>query len=108
MVALLTIATLAAGCGGSTSRTASGADRSTSSVTASVPETPRKTDDGDRPASSVAASTPDRPGETGPVDRPDGPIASVAGVTDGDTLSVEVDGTLERVRLIGIDAPERW
>jgi hypothetical protein len=30
----------------------------------------------------------------------------VAGVTDGDTLSVEVDGTLERVRLIGIDAPE--
>ncbi|HMS46479.1 thermonuclease family protein [Candidatus Microthrix sp.] len=27
-------------------------------------------------------------------------------MTDGDTLSVEVDGTLERVRLIGIDAPE--
>ena len=32
--------------------------------------------------------------------------AQVVDVYDGDTLTVELDGTRERVRLIGIDAPE--
>ena len=33
-------------------------------------------------------------------------IAEVIDVYDGDTLTVELDGVRERVRLIGIDAPE--
>lgn len=32
----------------------------------------------------------------------------VAWVSDGDTLAVRIDGGVERVRLIGIDAPEVW
>ncbi len=32
--------------------------------------------------------------------------ATVIYVTDGDTIGVEIDGTDERVRLIGIDTPE--
>lgn len=34
------------------------------------------------------------------------PNATLVYVTDGDTIGVEVDGTEERVRLIGIDTPE--
>lgn len=42
---------------------------------------------------------------------PDGPgadavVAQVAGVVDGDTLRVRIDGRTERVRVIGIDTPE--
>lgn len=35
------------------------------------------------------------------------PTFRVVWVADGDTLEVEIDGREERVRLIGIDAPER-
>lgn len=35
-----------------------------------------------------------------------GPLLAVVGVTDGDTLRVRVGGTVERVRVIGINAPE--
>ena len=35
-----------------------------------------------------------------------GTLASVVSVTDGDTLTVELNGVNERVRLIGINAPE--
>ncbi|MEZ5373880.1 MAG: lamin tail domain-containing protein [Microthrixaceae bacterium] len=41
-------------------------------------------------------------------DRPESAeVATVIEVTDGDTLRVRVDGAEERVRLIGIDTPER-
>jgi micrococcal nuclease len=36
----------------------------------------------------------------------DGVSAVVAGVTDGDTITIRVDGRRERVRYIGLDAPE--
>lgn len=36
----------------------------------------------------------------------EGTLASVVSVTDGDTLTVEFNGSNERVRLIGINAPE--
>lgn len=36
----------------------------------------------------------------------EGDIARVVAVVDGDTLRVSVDGTTERLRIIGIDAPE--
>ena len=37
----------------------------------------------------------------------DGEHGTVSRVVDGDTLRVRIDGSNERVRLIGIDAPER-
>jgi endonuclease YncB( thermonuclease family) len=38
---------------------------------------------------------------------PDGEVARVVDVTDGDTIKVEMaDGTIERLRYIGIDTPE--
>jgi micrococcal nuclease len=36
----------------------------------------------------------------------DGPLYPVVSVADGDTVTVSIDGVRERVRLIGIDAPE--
>ena len=35
-----------------------------------------------------------------------GPLVAVVGVSDGDTIRVRVGGATERVRVIGIDAPE--
>lgn len=38
--------------------------------------------------------------------RPDGAEAAVVRVADGDTITVELNGRQERVRYIGVDAPE--
>lgn len=35
-----------------------------------------------------------------------GPLYDVLGVSDGDTIKVSIDGVSERIRIIGIDAPE--
>lgn len=56
----------------------------------------------------VASWFTPRPGGDGPA----GPgsaleLAAVERVVDGDTLVVRLDGAVERVRLIGIDAPEQ-
>lgn len=40
-------------------------------------------------------------------DRPDPGVWEVVSVTDGDTIVVRRDGVEERVRLLGIDTPER-
>lgn len=39
---------------------------------------------------------------------PEGPLewGTVIGVADGDTITVEIDGDRERVRYVGVDAPE--
>lgn len=82
-VALLTVSPLLAGC----ADTAGGAD--------------------------VSATSTVTPSEREPLGGPgvdgsrSGQFATVTGVSDGDTLSVEIDGTPEHVRLIGIDTPER-
>jgi micrococcal nuclease len=52
------------------------------------------------PAASSSSTT------TRPTQDPRGPLLAVAGVTDGDTIKVRVNGTTERVRVIGIDTPE--
>ena len=52
----------------------------------------------------VAESGERGPAHTESADRTQ--IARVVGVADGDTIRVEVDGTTERLRIIGIDAPE--
>ncbi|MDO5633439.1 MAG: thermonuclease family protein [Micrococcus sp.] len=44
--------------------------------------------------------------EAVPEAAPEAVTAQVTRVIDGDTLEVEVDGARERVRLVGIDAPE--
>ena len=41
-----------------------------------------------------------------PVDTVMSANASVVDVVDGDTVDLDIDGTVERVRLIGIDTPE--
>jgi len=45
-------------------------------------------------------------GWTGPWTCTTGTLARVVSVTDGDTLSVDLNGTTERIRLIGVNAPE--
>jgi endonuclease YncB( thermonuclease family) len=35
-------------------------------------------------------------------------LGKVLAVSDGDTFTMEVDGAKVRVRICGIDAPERW
>ena len=59
----------------------------------------------------VVAVLTERPGSgsppTGASSAPaDATSAAVIGVTDGDTIVVDVDGGRERVRYIGVDAPE--
>ena len=48
------------------------------------------------------------PAATAAPERTRGTVVSgeVAYVTDGDTIAVQIEGTLTRIRLIGIDAPE--
>lgn len=47
------------------------------------------------------------PSEAGGIGPPDGSVTgTVVHVTDGDTIVVELGGTTERVRYIGLDAPE--
>lgn len=36
----------------------------------------------------------------------DNPLRRVAGIIDGDTIKVDIDGKIEKVRLIGLDTPE--
>jgi micrococcal nuclease len=52
------------------------------------------------PGGATSASAP--AGPTGPLT----PNATLVYVTDGDTIGVEIDGTEERIRMIGIDTPE--
>jgi micrococcal nuclease len=61
-------------------------------------------------ADRVAAPDPP-PGPTSPLASPTGgaplePTGTVTRHTDGDTLRISIDGTEEKVRLIGIDTPE--
>ncbi|KGN40303.1 thermonuclease family protein, partial [Knoellia aerolata] len=51
-------------------------------------------------AASAPTPAPARPRAAAAV------LVPVVGVTDGDTIRVRIDGTTERVRLIGIDTPE--
>ena len=60
------------------------------------------TSPGDTGASIAPSATAPRAPSEG-----DGATAEVLEVIDGDTLEVRVDGTVERVRLIGINTPER-
>jgi micrococcal nuclease len=57
---------------------------------------------------SAAPATPATSARPHPELRPDGETqaASLVRVTDGDTIVVDIDGTRERVRYVGIDAPE--
>lgn len=65
-------------------------------------------------ALAIACGTP--PPEAGDIRDARGPVATFAGggrtvevvrVLDGDTIDVRIDGTTERVRLLGVDTPER-
>ncbi|HLS45164.1 MAG TPA: thermonuclease family protein [Ornithinicoccus sp.] len=53
----------------------------------------------DRDPDSDDGSKPAAPAEWGP-------LYDVLGVSDGDTIKVSIDGVSERIRIIGIDAPE--
>jgi len=54
---------------------------------------------------TAACDTPSPPRST-TIDTVVASNAVVVGVVDGDTIDVDIDGTSERVRLIGIDTPE--
>ncbi|USQ76031.1 thermonuclease family protein [Ornithinimicrobium cryptoxanthini] len=66
-------------------------------------------DAGDGDAGGGAAADRDA-GDDQPADADSpaewGPLYDVLSVYDGDTIAVSIDGTRERVRIIGIDAPE--
>lgn len=66
----------------------------------SIP-TPRVT------AAPTPTSTPTATPTATPSPRPTGVVAHVLHVVDGDTIDVQVNGYLERVRLLKVDTPER-
>lgn len=58
---------------------------------------------------SAPAATPDVPASEGDIEGADATPAAlvpVVGISDGDTIKVRIAGRTERVRVIGIDAPE--
>lgn len=57
------------------------------------------------PATPAPQASPET-GEGGPGSAADADTYPVVGITDGDTIEVRVGATTERVRLIGLDAPE--
>lgn len=61
-----------------------------------------------RPLPPPSTARPPEPATQVPSLRPNGPTttATVLRVVDGDTIEVEVDGSIEKVRYIGIDTPE--
>lgn len=61
-------------------------------------------DAGDRDAAEPKAEGDQPADEDSPAEW--GPLYEVLSVYDGDTIAVSIDGTKERVRIIGIDAPE--
>jgi micrococcal nuclease len=58
------------------------------------------------PEPSTAAPAPSEEPSQAPPPAAEGVVVPVVGVVDGDTLRVRVDGVTERVRIIGLDAPE--
>ncbi len=77
---------------------------STSGVSTSPSPSPSRTV---APVAPSKTSAPPPVSSTSrPTQDPRGPLLAVAGVTDGDTIKVRVDGTTERIRVIGIDTPE--
>ncbi|GAA4890047.1 thermonuclease family protein [Tessaracoccus lubricantis] len=55
----------------------------------------------------TAAPTPSESPTEGPAAAAVGGLVRVAGIIDGDTIDVRIDGVRTRVRVIGIDTPER-
>ena len=73
--------------------------------------TPASGESGAVGADATAGPTAEATGSAPPPSEPPGPqaggiVVPVVGVVDGDTLRVRVDGVTERLRLIGLDAPE--
>ena len=61
----------------------------------------------DEAGSATAAPTaPAASATSGSDEAEEGVVVPVVGIVDGDTLRVRVDGVTERVRVIGLDAPE--
>lgn len=90
---VITFALLLAGCATSTVDTDSAADNG----------------DSDAPTLSLAPTSSAAPSAAPPTvpDQADlEPNASIERVVDGDTIIVEINGSRERVRLLGIDTPE--
>lgn len=67
---------------------------------------PSQPDDAPTASASDTSSPPGSPPASAPLTA-EAPRVEVVDVIDGDTLDVRVDGTVERIRLIGINTPER-
>lgn len=100
-VALTAAAALVAGCEGS----APDASPRTSAAPALSPSAPPASP-GVSPADDATLATTPEPTPSRGVAASRADTWRVVSVTDGDTLDVRRDGTLARVRLIGINAPE--
>ena len=65
----------------------------------------------DTPQPSASEQTPPATAPPDATPSPTSPVrvraANVTGIVDGDTIDVRLDGRIERVRLIGVDTPER-
>lgn len=85
--------------------TESEAERSSEKASSAAKDDP----DADAPEASVAAAAASaaEEAEQSAAAHPEwGPLYDVLSIYDGDTIAVSIDGARERVRIIGIDAPE--
>lgn len=100
--------------GASTSSSSDAAEETPSPSTTSLAqsEEPTQEPSSDSSPTSTASATSGEPGKGPGSDAPhavaagSGPLLLVAGIVDGDTIKVWIDGKREKVRLIGVDTPE--
>jgi micrococcal nuclease len=77
---------------------------STTARKAQAPSSPRPAAAASKPANATKPQTAKPATSKAPTAA--GVLVAVAGIVDGDTIKVRLNGTTERVRVIGIDTPE--
>jgi micrococcal nuclease len=109
---IFTLVSIACGTGDELPTLASTADVQEAALPATATDTPGAEEEPTNTPESTDTSTPEKPTDT-PVPPtntppyPPGDSATVVGIIDGDTIDVDLGGTVYRVRYIGMDTPEQ-
>lgn len=97
---------IAVACGGGGTETATGLSGGVGATSAGSGPTQAGQPAGSEEGTGEPAGSGEGAGGTSSGATPAGTAATISEIIDADTFDVRIDGSVERVRLIGIDAPE--